>query len=117
MERLQKVLAAAGIASRRRAEVLISDGRVTVNGALATLGMSVDAARDVVKLDGERVGAAALVYWLLHKPEGVLATVRDPQRLARRVRAAHPPNERHGRQVTDQDRWLRHRQRHRRRLW
>lgn len=79
MERLQKVLAAAGVASRRRAEVLIREGRISVNGETATLGMSVDPQRDLIAFDGERVGRAAPVYWLLHKPAGVLTTARDPE--------------------------------------
>ena len=79
-ERLQKLLAAAGVSSRRGAETLIRAGRVAVNGQVAGIGASADPRRDVVTLDGERVCAEPPVYWLLHKPAGVLTTARDPQR-------------------------------------
>jgi len=78
-ERLQKILAAAGVASRRAAEDLIRAGRVTVNGRVATLGESADADRDEIALDGERIRREALEYWIVHKPRGVLTTVSDPQ--------------------------------------
>lgn len=78
--RLQKVLAAAGVASRRAAELLIQAGRVVVNGRVITeLGTRIDPARDTVKVDGDVVGRAERpVYYLLHKPKGVLSTVSDP---------------------------------------
>lgn len=79
-ERLQKVLSAAGVASRRRAEDLIVAGRVRVNGAVATLGNRVDAATDVVEVDGERVTLdTTLRYVLLNKPQGVVSTTSDPE--------------------------------------
>jgi 23S rRNA pseudouridine2605 synthase len=78
-ERLQKILAAAGVASRRAAEDLIRAGRVTVNGAVATLGDSADANRDAIAVDGEPVQREPLEYWMVHKPLGVLTTVSDPQ--------------------------------------
>jgi 23S rRNA pseudouridine2605 synthase len=79
--RLQKVLAAAGIASRREAERLIQAGRVAVNGRVVTvLGTRVDPGRDAVKVDGQSIGRAERpVYYLLHKPKGVLSTARDPK--------------------------------------
>ena len=79
--RLQKVLAAAGLASRREAERLIQAGRVAVNGrVVTTLGTRVDPAHDTIKLDGDPVTRAErAVYYLLHKPKGVLSTVRDPR--------------------------------------
>ena len=77
-ERLQKVLAASGVASRRASEVLIANGRVTVDGKRATLGMQVDAAKAVIAVDGRVIGAAsAPEYLMLHKPGGVTSTVRD----------------------------------------
>jgi 23S rRNA pseudouridine2605 synthase len=78
--RLQKVLAAAGVASRREAERMILAGRVEVNGRIVTeLGTRVDASRDQVRLDGAAVGVKEKpVYFLLHKPKGCLSTVRDP---------------------------------------
>jgi 23S rRNA pseudouridine2605 synthase len=78
-ERLQKILAAAGVASRRAAEDLIRAGRVTVNGAVATLGESADADRDAIALDGEPIQREPLEYWIVHKPKGVLTTVSDPE--------------------------------------
>ncbi len=78
-ERLQKILAAAGVASRRAAEDLIRTGRVTVNGVVATLGESADADRDAIALDGKRIQREPLEYWIVHKPRGVLTTVSDPQ--------------------------------------
>ena len=78
-ERLQKILAAAGVASRRAAEDLIRAGRVTVNGAVATLGESADADRDAIGVDGEPIQRETLEYWMVHKPRGVLTTVSDPQ--------------------------------------
>lgn len=77
-ERLQKVLAASGVASRRASEVLIGAGRVTVDGKVATLGSQVDPDRAIIAVDGRVIGAAAATaYLLLHKPAGVTATVRD----------------------------------------
>jgi 23S rRNA pseudouridine2605 synthase len=78
-ERLQKILAAAGVASRRASEDLIRAGRVTVNGTVATLGESADADRDSIALDGKAIQREPLEYWILHKPRGVLTTVSDPQ--------------------------------------
>lgn len=79
-ERLQKVLAAAGVGSRRAVERLIEQGRVRINGRRAELGNRVDPATDVVEVDGARVPLAAhLVYYLLNKPPGVVTTGRDPE--------------------------------------
>jgi 23S rRNA pseudouridine2605 synthase len=78
-QRLQKVLAHAGIASRRKAEELIQQGRVTVNGRIVTqLGTTVNPAGDDIRVDGQRVQAAAEhVYILLNKPRGYLSTMED----------------------------------------
>jgi 23S rRNA pseudouridine2605 synthase len=77
-ERLQKVLAAAGVASRRASESLIAEGRVTVDGKPARLGMQVDPERAVIAVDGRVIGgSSAPAYLLLHKPAGVTSTVRD----------------------------------------
>ncbi|MBX7115972.1 MAG: rRNA pseudouridine synthase [Myxococcaceae bacterium] len=80
-ERLQKYLAQAGIASRRAAELLISAGRVKVNGAVVTaLGTRVDSERDTVLVDGQSTRIAAdRTYVLLYKPPGVVTTLSDPQ--------------------------------------
>jgi 23S rRNA pseudouridine2605 synthase len=78
VERLQKVLAAAGVASRRASEALIAAGRVTVEGRVARLGDQVDPATAHIELDGRPVGDAARpTYLLLHKPAGVTSTTRD----------------------------------------
>jgi pseudouridine synthase len=79
-ERLQRALARAGFGSRRSSESLIEDGKVTVNGILATLGDKVDAAIDRVELEGVVVNLDPNVRYLaLHKPAGVVTTMRDPQ--------------------------------------
>lgn len=79
VERLQKVLAAAGVASRRGAEELIVAGRVTVDGRPATLGERVDPEAARIELDGRPLRAAApRVYLACHKPAGVTSTARDP---------------------------------------
>ena len=79
-ERLQKVVARAGIASRRRAEDLITGGRVRVNGTVVTiLGTKVDARADKVEVDGRRIVAETPVYLVLNKPRGVVSTVSDPE--------------------------------------
>ena len=82
MERLQKILSAAGIASRRKAEALMLQGRVTVNGRVVReLGTKADPARDYVKVDGRRIGGfPEKVYLLLNKPKGVISSVVDPRR-------------------------------------
>jgi len=77
--RLQKVLAAAGVASRRAAEELISGGHVSVDGALVTaLGTRVDPERSLIRVDGQRIPTAAgLSYLALNKPAGVLTAMSD----------------------------------------
>jgi 23S rRNA pseudouridine2605 synthase len=78
-ERLQKVLARAGIASRRAAEALIVAGRVRVDGRIVTeLGVRVSP-RARVELDGRKIVAEHFVYILLHKPRGVVCTLKDPE--------------------------------------
>lgn len=80
MERLQKILAHGGIASRRAAEELIRSGRVRVNGRVVTeLGAKADARRDRVEVDGKRVVAEDHVYVVLNKPRGVVSTMNDPE--------------------------------------
>lgn len=78
--RLQKFLSSAGVASRRGAEDLITDGRVAVNGRVVTeLGTKVDPARDRVQVDGRAVRAGAREWFALYKPRGFLSTRSDPQ--------------------------------------
>lgn len=77
-ERLQKVLASAGVASRRASEALIAEGRVTVDGKVARVGDQADPERSIITVDGRVIGGAgALAYLLLHKPMGVASTTRD----------------------------------------
>lgn len=79
-ERLQKILAKAGIASRRAAEKLILDGKVRVNGRIVReLGTRANPVRDRVEVDGKRLVAEKPVYYLLHKPRGVVTTLDDPE--------------------------------------
>jgi pseudouridine synthase len=79
-ERLQKILSAAGVASRRTSEALIQQGRVTVNGTVVTLGTKADPARDDVRVDGRRIRVESRRrYILLNKPRGYVTTRSDPQ--------------------------------------
>jgi 23S rRNA pseudouridine2605 synthase len=82
MERLQKILARAGLASRREAERWILEGRVSVNGAvISKLGSQADPAKDSIKVDGKRIKpAGAPLYFAFHKPAGVITTLNDPQK-------------------------------------
>jgi 23S rRNA pseudouridine2605 synthase len=82
--RLQKILSGIGVTSRRKAEELILKGRVTVNGAVSTIGMKADTERDYIKIDGKLVtnpGKKGFqkVYLLFHKPDGVVTTLHDPE--------------------------------------
>lgn len=77
-ERLQKILSAAGICSRRKAEELLAEGRVTVNGIPAALGDKADPERDRVQVDGrDVVSSAPRTYIMLHKPRGFVTTLSD----------------------------------------
>jgi 23S rRNA pseudouridine2605 synthase len=79
-ERLQKVLAHAGLGSRRAMEELIAAGRVKVNGRRARLGVRVDPSKDEVEVDGSRVPLEQdLVHYMLNKPAGVVSTASDPE--------------------------------------
>jgi 23S rRNA pseudouridine2605 synthase len=79
-ERLQKILAQAGLGSRRTCEDLIAEGRVQVNGEVATLGTRADPETDAIEVDGARIGVKqGLVHYLLNKPTGVVTTAADPQ--------------------------------------
>ncbi|MDA1258034.1 MAG: pseudouridine synthase [Chloroflexi bacterium] len=78
-ERLQKILSAAGIASRRKSEVLIAQGRVMVNGKQATIGDRADVDIDIVTVDGKPIAAERKRYLALNKPSGHVTTLSDPQ--------------------------------------
>jgi len=78
---LQKIMAAAGLASRRKAEEMIRAGRVTLNGKVVIeLGTKADPERDLIQVDGRPLGRKQkLVYFVLHKPKGYVTTVSDPE--------------------------------------
>src|SRR6266513_2840539 len=82
MDRLQKILSQAGVASRRASEQLMLEGRVTVNGVTVTeLGTKADATRDDIRVDGSRIKSdERRRYLLLNKPRGYVTTRSDPQR-------------------------------------
>ena len=78
MERLQKIIAARGVCSRRKAEELIAAGKVTVNGAVASLGDSADPERDEIRVEGRPLpGMSKKVYLMLNKPRGYVTTLSD----------------------------------------
>jgi pseudouridine synthase len=81
LERIQKILAKSGIASRREAERMVVEGRVSVNGKIVeTLGFKADPSRDHIKVDGKRLAPfEPKVILLLNKPRGYLSTVKDPK--------------------------------------
>ncbi|HWO42109.1 MAG TPA: S4 domain-containing protein, partial [Candidatus Eisenbacteria bacterium] len=81
MERLQKLIARAGLASRREAERWILEGRVSINGrVVTTLGAKADPATDSIKVDGKRLKLPQrFLYFAFHKPAGVITTLRDPE--------------------------------------
>lgn len=78
MERIQKIISAAGYCSRRAAEELLRSGRVTVNGVAAALGQSADALNDIICVDGERISPCGeRTYIMLNKPAGYVTTLSD----------------------------------------
>ena len=80
-KRLQKILSRAGVASRRKAEQYMLDGRVTVNGKTITeLGAKADLDRDHIKVDGKLLSAPKrLIYAAVNKPRGVMNSIEDPE--------------------------------------
>lgn len=76
-ERLQKLMAYAGLGSRRANEALIRAGRVRVNGRVAALGDRADPEKDIITVDGEPIAAQKPVYVMVHKPRGVLSSTED----------------------------------------
>jgi 23S rRNA pseudouridine2605 synthase len=80
MERLQKVLAQAGVASRRKCEEYIVTGRVEVNDILVNvLGVKVDPEQDIIKVDGRPINQQKKIYLLMNKPKGVITSANDPE--------------------------------------
>jgi len=79
-KRVQKIIAEMGLASRRKADEMILEGRVTVNGQVATLGQKADPSRDHIKVDGKLLtgGPERKVYYAFHKPRLVMSTLDDP---------------------------------------
>lgn len=76
--RLNKYISQCGIASRRKADALIEEGRISINGKVVTsLGFQIDENKDIVKFDGEKIKAENFVYFLLNKPKGVITTTAD----------------------------------------
>ena len=79
-QRLQKIIAEMGMASRRKAEEIIIEGRVTVNGKVAGIGMKADPLRDHIKVDGKLlIKPEKKVYYAFNKPRGVMTSMSDPQ--------------------------------------
>jgi 23S rRNA pseudouridine2605 synthase len=79
-KRLQKILAEIGVASRRKAEEMIIEGRVTVNGKTAGIGMKADPERDHIKLDGKLLlGPEPKIYLMFNKPPNVVTSMSDPE--------------------------------------
>ena len=79
-ERLQKIISGAGLASRRAAEQMLRDGRVTVNGQTAQLGQSADPEEDIIRVDGERLPRKkSRTYVMLNKPKGYVTTMHDEE--------------------------------------
>jgi 23S rRNA pseudouridine2605 synthase len=94
-ERLQKVLAAAGLGSRRKCEELITSGRVEVDRQMVTeLGTRVDPSRQEIRVDGEPLSAGRRVYYAVNKPRGVVSTNRDPAGRTRVVDLVEPASAR-----------------------
>jgi 23S rRNA pseudouridine2605 synthase len=94
-ERLQKLIARAGLASRRGAEQLIADGRVRVNGTLASIGDSADPEADRIEVDGRPLAAAAEpIHLAVHKPRGYLSSARDERGRRSVVSLVDAPGER-----------------------
>lgn len=80
LERLQKIISKAGIASRREAEVLIQNGHVSVNNVIITeLGAKAELGRDVIKVDNQVLSNKKKIYILLYKPKGIVTTLHDPE--------------------------------------
>lgn len=84
-ERIQKILSRMGIVSRRKAEELILEGRVTVNGKAVAIGMKADTARDYIKVDGKLIAGPTQkkpqnVYLMFNKPRGIVTTLSDPEK-------------------------------------
>ena len=97
-DRIQKIIAARGVTSRRKAEEMITAGRVTCNGRVCLLGESADPDIDIILLDGKPLpSGGAYTYIMLHKPRGYVTTLSDEKRppecgrIGRRLRSAGLP--------------------------
>ena len=78
-ERIQKIISKSGITSRRKAEHLITSGRVRVNNELANLGQNADITKDIITVDGNKLEPTKKIYIMLHKPIGYITSNFDPQ--------------------------------------
>ena len=79
-ERIQKIIAQIGIASRRKAEEIIAEGRVTVNGSVAIIGMKADLLKDHIKVDGKLlIRSEPKIYLMFNKPRNVVTSLSDPE--------------------------------------
>lgn len=76
--RIHKFLAHAGVASRRKSEALVEEGKVTINGGVAKIGDIVDPEHDVVKIGAKLIELPSFIYYVLHKPRGYVSTTNDP---------------------------------------
>src|SRR5687767_13402863 len=80
IERVQKILSRAGIASRRKAEDLITEGEVTINGKVAKLGDKAELGKDAIKVKGKLLqGVEPTMYLAFHKPKNIVSTLHDPE--------------------------------------
>lgn len=91
LQRLQKILSAAGVASRRKSEELILQGRVLVNGKPAVLGQKADDERDVITVDNARIGVERKKYILIYKPSGYVTTTADKFAMKKVIDLVHVP--------------------------
>ncbi len=90
LERIQKILSSHGVASRRAAEAMIADGRVTVNGVAANIGDRANPSEDEILVDGKPICKPEHIYIMLYKPRGVVTTLKD-EKNRRTVRDLLPP--------------------------
>lgn len=80
MQRIQKIIASAGICSRRKAEELIAEGKVLVNGKKAAIGQNADPDKDKITVNGKHVKPSEKIYYILNKPKEIMVTKDDPKK-------------------------------------
>ena len=79
LQRIQKIMAHAGVASRRKCEDLIERGKVKVNGKVATIGQSADPAKDTIEVGGKKIGLEKNVYFIVNKPKGIICSTMNAE--------------------------------------